>query len=169
MTPRFLRLALLLCATVTSARAATIVEAAKADGSFTKLLTANDLAGTTPILQGQGPFTVFAPNDAAFAKVPAAKLSMLMQPGNETELKVALVNHVVTGILSLKQIDDGLAHADAVSVMAANNMPLVFKREGGDLTVNGAHIIKGPLKVDNGLVYVIDTVMLPAVPLQPQY
>ena len=161
--------ALALVVGATAARAATIVEAARADGSFTKLLAANDAAGTTPILQGQGPFTVFAPNDAAFAKVPAATLSMLMQPQNQTKLKVALVNHVVTGILSLQEISGGLEHSDAVSVMAANSMPLVFKRDGGALTVNGARIIKGPLKVDNGLVYVIDTVMLPAAPLQPHY
>lgn len=149
--------------------ATNIVEAAKVDGSFTKLLAANDTAGTTAVLEGKGPFTVFAPNDAAFAKVPAAKLAMLMKPENRTMLKVALVNHVVTGILSMDQIEQGLAKADAVSVMAANNMPLVFKREAGAITVNGAHIVKGPMKADNGLVYVVDTVLMPAMPLQPHY
>ena len=162
-------LAMLGAALAMPAAAANIVEAAKADGSFTKLLAANDLAGTTAVLEGRGPFTVFAPNDAAFAKVPQAKLAMLMKPEKRTMLKVALVNHVVTGTLSMAQIEQGLAKADAVSVMAANNMPLVFKHEGGALTVNGAHIIQGPMKVDNGLVYVVDTVLMPAMPLQPHY
>lgn len=149
--------------------AANIVEAAKADGGFTKLLAANEAAGTTSTLEGKGPFTVFAPNDLAFAKAPPSMLAMLMKPENRTMLKVALVNHVVTGILPMSQIEQGLLKADAVSVMAANNMPLIFKREGGAVTVNGAHIIKGPMKVDNGLVYVVDMVLLPATPLQPHY
>lgn len=59
--------------------------------------------------------------------------------------------------------------AGAAAVAAANTMPLVFKRDGGRLTVNGAHVIKGPMKVDNGLVYVVDAVLMPAAPLQPQY
>ena len=92
-----------------------------------------------------------------------------MNPTNKTMLKVALSNHVVTGILSMAQLDQGLANSDAVTVMAANNMPLIFKLAAGKLTVNGANIIEGPIKADNGLIYVVDTVLLPAMPLQPQY
>lgn len=103
--------------------AGTIVDAAKADGHFTRLLAANLTAGIAGLLAQPGPFTVFAPNDKS----------------------------------------------DAVFVMAANNMPLIFKREAGKLTVNGAHVIKGPMAVDNGLVHVLDTVMLPAMPLQAHY
>ena len=146
-----------------------IVETAKADGHFTKLLEANKAAGTASLLTQPGPFTVFAPDDDAFAKVPAEKLQALMSPPMRTMLRVVLANHIVTGVLDKSAIEAALAKGDAAAAMAANNMPLVFKTEGGALTVNGAHIVKGPMKVDNGLVYVIDAVMLPASPLQAHY
>ena len=152
-----------------AAHAANIVETAKADGHFTKLLEANQAAGTAALLTQPRPFTVFAPNDDAFAKVPADKLQALMTPGMQTALKVTLGNHIVTGVLDMGAIETALGKGDAAVAMAANNMPIVFKMEGGKLTVNGAHVIKGPMTVDNGLVYVIDTVMMPAVPLQAHY
>ena len=151
------------------AGAANIVDTTKADGHFTKLLEANEAAGTASLLAQPGPFTVFAPNDDAFAKVPAEKLQALMSPAMQTMLKVTLGNHIVTGVLGMAAIEAALAKGDAAAAMAANNMPLIFKMEGGKLTVNGARVIKGPLTVDNGLVYVIDTVMMPAVPLQAHY
>lgn len=162
---------LLLAASVLSspAAAANIVQTAKSDGHFTKLLAANETAGTAGLLQSKGPFTVFAPDDDAFAKVPAEKLAMLMKPENATKLKVTLGNHVVTGLLTMTQIEGALDKADAAVVMAANNMPLMFKREGGAITVNGAHLKKPPMRVENGIVYVVDTVMMPAMPIQPTY
>ncbi len=162
-------LALSVSAFASGASAANIVEAAKADGHFTKLLAANEAAGTSGLLQGPGPFTVFAPNDDAFAKAPQTKLNKLMQPEMKTMLKVTLANHVVTGFVDQAALEKALDQSDAVVVMAANTMPLVFKREGGGITVNGAHVIRGPMKVDNGLVYVIDAVLIPAMPLQPHY
>ena len=155
--------------TLQSALAADIVETAKADGHFTKLLEANQAAGTAALLTQPGPFTVFAPNDDAFAKVPADKLQALMAPAMQTMLKVVLGNHIVTGVLDMNAIEAALGKGDAAVAMAANNMPLIFKMDGGKLTVNGAHIVKGPMTVANGLVYVIDTVMMPAVPLQARY
>ena len=149
--------------------AADIVQAAKADGHFTKLLAANTTAGTAGLLEQPGPFTVFAPDDDAFAKVPADKLNALMTPAMRTMLKVTLANHIVTGVLDKAALDKALDKSETVVVIAANNMPLIFKREGDRLTVNGAHVIKGPMKADNGLVYVLDTVMLPAMPLQAHY
>lgn len=152
-----------------SSQAANIPETAKAAGDFGSLLKATETAGLSAYVGGPGPFTMFAPNDAAFAKVPKAKLDMLMLPANRTKLKVTLGNHLVTGLLPMAAIEKGLAQSDAVSVMAINNMPLVIKREGGALTVNGARVMGPPMRVDNGIVYVIDTVMLPAMPLQPTY
>ena len=152
-----------------AACAANIVETAKSDGHFTKLLEANQAAGTALLLTQPGPFTVFAPNDDAFAKVPSDKLQALMTPAMQTMLKVTLGNHIVTGVLDMSAIEAALGKGDAAAAMAASNMPLIFKMEGGKLTVNGAHVIKGPMTVDNGLVYVIDTVMMPAVPLQAHY
>ncbi len=133
------------------------------------MLAANQVAGIAGLLEQPGPFTVFAPNDEAFAKVPADKLSTLMAPPMRTMLKVTLANHIVTGLVDTDALEMALDKSETVLVMAANNMPLIFKRDGGRLTVNGAHIIKGPMKVDNGLVYVVDTVMMPAMPLQAHY
>jgi uncharacterized surface protein with fasciclin (FAS1) repeats len=152
-----------------SANAATIIGAAQKAGEFTKLLAAGKAAGVDKALNGKGPFTIFAPNDAAFAKVPKAKLDMLMKPSNREALKTVLGAHLLPGLLSMQAIDKGLAKEPAVVAITVNNMPLVFKREGGMLTVNGAKIIKPPMRVDNGLVYVIDTVLLPPMPLQPTY
>ena len=146
-----------------------IVQAAKADGHFTKLLAANAAAGTSGLLEQPGPFTVFAPDDEAFGKVPSGKLKALMAPAMRTQLKVTLANHIVTGVVDMAALDKALAQSDTVVVIAANNMPLIFKRDGDKFTVNGARVVKGPMKTDNGLVYVVDAVLLPAMPLQAHY
>ena len=151
-----------------SANAATIVGAAQQAGTFTKLLAASKQGGVDGALEGRGPFTIFAPDDAAFAKVPQAKLDKLMQPANLTMLKTTLGAHLLTGRLTMQAIEAGLATNDAVVATTVNNMPLVFKKEGGRITVNGAHM-KPPMTVSNGLVYVIDAVLVPPMPLQPQY
>lgn len=151
-----------------AAVAANIVQAAKADGHFTMLLKAGEAAGVAHWLQSPGPITVFAPNDAAFAKVPKAMLDDLMKPANKTKLKMTMGGHAVAGLVTEADIDKGLAMAPAVAVPAMNGSPIVLKREGGTLTVNGAHVVKGPMKVDNGLVYVIDTVLVPPMPIQPR-
>ena len=151
-----------------SAPAATIVGAAQQAGTFTKLLAASKQAGVDTALKGQGPFTIFAPDDSAFAKVPPAKLDKLMQPANLTMLKTTLGAHLLTGRLTMAAIEAGLANNDAVVATTVNNMPLIFEKEGGQITVNGAHM-KPPMQVSNGLVYVIDTVLVPPMPLQPKY
>lgn len=161
--------ALLVAAVVGPVTAADIVQAAQADGHFTQLLAANKAAGTAGLLRQPGPFTVFAPDDDAFAKVPAEKLNALMTPAMRTMLKVTLANHIVTGVVDMAALEKALDESDTVVVIAANNMPLIFKRDGKALTVNGAHIVKGPMKVDNGLVYVVDTLLMPAMPLQAHY
>ena len=148
--------------------AANIVETAKADGHFKMLLMAGEAAGAAGWLQSPGPITVFAPNDDAFGKLPQAMRDDLMKPANRTKLKMTVGNHAVAGLVTLADIDKGLGMAPAVAVPAMNGMPLVLKREGGVLTVNGAHVIKGPMRVDNGLVYVIDAVLVPPMPIQPR-
>lgn len=151
-----------------TASAATIVGAAQQSGDFTALLKASKQAGVDKALEGKGPFTLFAPNDEAFAKVPKAKLDALMKPANLEMLKTTLGSHLLTGVLSMQAIEDGLANNDAVVATTVNNMPLIFKREAGAMTVNGAKM-KPPMRADNGLVYVIDTVLVPPMPLQPVY
>ncbi len=156
-------LATLMSGTVS---AATIIGAAQQSGDFTTLLKASKQAGVDKALEGKGPFTLFAPNDEAFAKVPKAKLDAMMKPANLEMLKTTLGNHLLTGVLSMQAIEDGLANNDAVVATTVNNMPLIFKREAGAMTVNGAKM-KPPMRADNGLVYVIDTVLVPPMPLQP--
>ncbi len=92
-----------------------------------------------------------------------------MKPANLEMLKTALGSHLLTGVLSIQAIEAGLGDNDAVVAKTVNNMPLIFKREAGAMTVNGAKMIKPPMRVDNGLVYVIDTVLVPPMPLQPVY
>lgn len=172
MTQRSLRAGLfclsLAVGVQAAAYAADIVQTAKADGQFTMLLKAGEAAGVATWLQSPGPITVFAPTDAAFGKIPKAMLDELMKPANHTKLKVTMGGHVVAGLVTEADIDKGLAMAPAVAVPSMNGSPLVIKRESGMLTVNGAHVIKGPMKVDNGLVYVIDTVLVPPMPIQPR-
>ena len=172
MKPISLRAGLLTLAVAAALPAAVyagnIVQTAKVDGHFTMLLKAGKAAGAAPWLETPGPITVFAPNDAAFAKVPKGMLDDLMKPANRTKLKITVGNHAVAGLVTTKDIDKGLTKAPAVAVPAMNGMPLVIKREGGQLTVNGAHVIKGPMKVDNGLIYVIDAVLVPPMPIQPR-
>ena len=158
-----------IAVTGASANAATIVGAAQQAGGFTKLLAASSAAGVDKALNGPGTFTLFAPDDSAFAKLPQAKLDELMKPANLEMLKTTLGGHLVTGVLSMQAIEKGLADNDAAVVSTVNSIPLVFKHEGGMLTVNGAHITRAPMQVDNGLVYVIDTVLVPPMPLQPTY
>ena len=148
--------------------AADIVDTAKADGHFTMLLKASGAAGAATWLKSPGPITVFAPDDAAFAKVPKPMLDDLMKPENLEKLKMTVGNHAVAGLVTVDDIDKGLASAPAVAVPAMNGMPIVIKREHGVLTVDGAHVIKGPMKVDNGLIYVIDAVLVPPMPIQPR-
>lgn len=161
----FAAAALLLSGT---AQAGTIVETAQQAGTFTKLLAAGKAAGVDKALGGKGPFTIFAPDDAAFAKVPQAKLDMLMKPANRNKLKTTLGAHLLTGRLTMQAIEAGLAQNDAVVATTINNMPLVFKKDGGQLTVNGAQV-KRAMTVSNGLVYIIDAVLVPPMPLQPAY
>ncbi len=95
-------------------------------------------------------------------------LDDLMKPANHTKLKLTMGGHAVAGLVTVADIDKGLTKAPAVAVPSMNGSPLVIKREGGALTVNGAKVIKGPLKVDNGLVYIIDTVLVQPMPIQPR-
>lgn len=165
---RMLIPAIVLGAIPAVAIGATIIGAAKADGHFAMLLKAGETAGVSAWLQSPGPITVFAPDDAAFAKIPKAMRDDLMKPENRLKLKLTIGNHAVAGLVTRADIEKGLAAAPAISVPAMNGMPLVLKRDGGVLTVNGARVTKGPMKVDNGLVYVIDAVLLPPMPIQPR-
>ena len=132
-----------------------IVETAMAAGSFktlTKALQAADLVGT---LKGAGPFTVFAPTDEAFAKLPAGTLEALLKPENKLKLQRILTSHVVAGKVMAADVVK-TSSAKAVS----GEMLAIASRDGG-VTVDGAKVVKTDIAATNGVIHVIDSVILP--------
>jgi uncharacterized surface protein with fasciclin (FAS1) repeats len=139
------------------ARAAdkTIVDTSEAAGQFKTLATALQAAGLVDTLKGRGPFTVFAPTDAAFAKLPAGTLEMLLKPENKAKLAAILTYHVVPGRVMA---------ADVVKLNEAktvNGKMVSIKAAGGTVKVNGAEVISTDIVASNGVIHVIDTVILP--------
>lgn len=132
-----------------------IVDTAVGAGSFTtlaKALTAADLVAT---LKGAGPFTVFAPTDEAFAKLPAGTLETLLKPESKDRLRRILTYHVVAGRVSAKDAM-GLTSAKAVS----GDTLTVAVRNGG-VMVDNARVVKADITASNGVIHVIDAVVLP--------
>jgi uncharacterized surface protein with fasciclin (FAS1) repeats len=132
-----------------------IVNVAKKAGQFNTLLAAVDAAGLGGALSGKGPFTVFAPTDAAFQALPKGTVESLLEPGNKNKLKDILTFHVVSGKVSA---GDAL---NAVSAKALNDGGLNFGIKNGVLNVNGVKIVKTDIAADNGVIHVIDAVLLP--------
>jgi uncharacterized surface protein with fasciclin (FAS1) repeats len=140
---------------VRAQQAKDIVDTAVAAGSFTtlaKALTAADLVGT---LKGPGPFTVFAPTDEAFAKLPAGTLEDLLKPENKAKLRRVLTYHVVAG---------KVAAADVVKITSAKAVSgdtLSVKVSGSTVMLDQARVIKTDIAASNGVIHVIDAVVLP--------
>jgi uncharacterized surface protein with fasciclin (FAS1) repeats len=134
---------------------ATIVNTAIAAGKFNTLVAAVQAAGLVDTLNGPGPFTVFAPTDEAFAKLPAGTLEMLLKPENKSKLAAILTYHVVPG--SVKA-------ADVVKLKNAttvNGQRIDIKVDGGKVMVDGANVVSTDIACSNGVIHVIDGVMLP--------
>ena len=131
-----------------------IVTVAVEAGSFTTLATALEAAGLVETLQGEGPFTVFAPTDEAFAKLPEGTVEGLLQ---DTEaLTRILTYHVVAGEVTSDQVVK-LDEAETVAGIAA---PIEVRN--GEVYVGGAKVVTVDIQASNGVIHVIDTVMLPA-------
>jgi uncharacterized surface protein with fasciclin (FAS1) repeats len=130
-----------------------IVDTAVAAGSFATALQAADLISA---LKGPGPFTVFAPTDAAFAKLPAGTLEDLLKPANKEKLKGILLYHVVSGKVMAGDIKGEVKPA------TLQGSALDIKASGGAVTVNGAKVTGADVGASNGVIHVIDTVLLPA-------
>lgn len=138
-----------------SAQSQDIVDTAVGAGSFktlAKALQAADLIGT---LKGSGPFTVFAPTDEAFAKLPAGTLETLLKPENKAKLRRILTYHVVSGSVMAADVVK-LSSAKAVS-----GDTLTIKTAGG-VTVNSSKVVKTDIKASNGVIHVIDSVLIPS-------
>lgn len=142
-------------ATKTSKKA-DIVDTAVSAGKFTTLVAAVKAAGLVETLKGEGPFTVFAPTDEAFGKIPASAIQDLLKPENKEKLAGILTYHVVAGEVMA---------ADVVKVKSAktvNGQEITVKvTEQGDVMINGAKVLKTDIKCGNGVIHVIDSVIMP--------
>jgi uncharacterized surface protein with fasciclin (FAS1) repeats len=129
-----------------------IVDTAVAAGQFKTLATALKEAGLVDTLKGKGPFTVFAPTDAAFAKLPAGTVEGLLK--DKEALRKVLTYHVVAGRVLAKDVRTGEAKT-------VQGQPIALKAEMGKVTVNGATVTAADVLASNGVIHVIDTVLLP--------
>ncbi len=132
--------------------ASDIVDTAVSAGSFNTLVTAVKAAGLVDTLKGEGPFTVFAPTDEAFAKIPKAQLDALL--ADKQKLAAVLTYHVVPGSVMAKDVKAGTAPT-------ANGKPLNISTTGGKVRVNQAKVVKTDIVASNGVIHVVDSVILP--------
>jgi uncharacterized surface protein with fasciclin (FAS1) repeats len=135
------------------APANTIVDVAVAAGNFKTLVTAVQAAGLVETLSGKGPFTVFAPTDEAFAKLPAGTVEALLK--DKEKLAAILTYHVVAGNVTADQV------VKLTSAATVNGKAVPVKVYGGKVMVGNAQVVKTDIKASNGVIHVIDTVLLP--------
>ena len=139
-----------------AAKAADIVDTAVSAGQFDTLVTAVKAAGLVDTLKGDGPYTVFAPTDEAFAKLPAGTVENLLKPENKDQLVAVLTYHVVPGkVMSSdirnKQMKAGTVQGSKLSINTLN----------GGVKVDEATVVAADIETSNGVIHVIDTVVLP--------
>jgi uncharacterized surface protein with fasciclin (FAS1) repeats len=132
-----------------------IVDTAVGTGQFKTLAAALQAAGLVGTLKGDGPFTVFAPTDAAFAKLPAGTVESLLKPENKAKLTAILTYHVVPGAVKAEQVTS-LDEAKTV-----NGAMVKISTDGGKVMINDAHVVKADIPASNGVIHVIDRVILP--------
>jgi len=130
-----------------------IVQTAAAAGQFKTLVKLVKQAGLTGALQGKGPFTVFAPTDAAFAKVPKATLAALAK--DKAKLRAVLLYHVVSGKLTAAKV------SKLHSIKTLNGQSLNVRLNHGTVTIGGARVIKADIGASNGVIHVINQVLIP--------
>ena len=131
-----------------------IVDTAVGAGSFNTLVAAVQAAGLVDTLKGDGPFTVFAPTDEAFAALPEGTVESLLLPENRDTLVSILTYHVVPGKVMSGDLSNGM---EAATVQGA---PVAIMTDGG-VTVNGANVVTADVEASNGVIHVIDAVILP--------
>ncbi|MDO6762560.1 fasciclin domain-containing protein [Agarivorans sp. 1_MG-2023] len=132
-----------------------IVDVAVENGSFTTLVSAVKAGGLVETLKGEGPFTVFAPTDEAFAKLPEGTVEMLLKPENKDKLVAILTYHVVAGKVMA---------ADVVNIDSATTVQggmLAVSTSGEMVMINDAKVVAADVKASNGVIHVIDTVLMP--------
>jgi uncharacterized surface protein with fasciclin (FAS1) repeats len=132
-----------------------IVDTAVEAGSFETLAKALNAAGLVDTLKGEGPFTVFAPTDEAFTKLPAGTLEELLKPENKEKLVSILTYHVVPGKVMASEV------AGMDSAKTVNGQSLTITKNEDGVMVNNAHVVKADIVCSNGVIHVVDTVLLP--------
>jgi uncharacterized surface protein with fasciclin (FAS1) repeats len=132
-----------------------IVDTAVAAGSFKTLVAALKAAGLVDTLKGKGPFTVFAPTDDAFAKLPAGTVDGLLKPENKQKLIAILTYHVVAGKVTAAQA------MKLNSAKTVNGESVNISAAGGTVKINDATVTKADIMCSNGVIHVIDTVLMP--------
>lgn len=138
----------------TSTATGTIADVAAASSTFKTLVSALNEAELTDVLKGQGPFTVFAPTDAAFNALPAGTLDELMKPENRATLVQLLKYHVVSGAYPSSRLTAG-------SLPSVQGAPITVSITDGKVMVNNANVIQPDITATNGVIHAIDRVILP--------
>jgi uncharacterized surface protein with fasciclin (FAS1) repeats len=137
-----------------AAKSNTIVDVASSNKSFSTLVTAIKAAGLVETLSAKGPFTVFAPTDEAFKALPKGTLEMLLKPENKAKLVKVLTYHVVAGKVMAKDVKPG-------NVKTVEGSTFAVKTMGGKVMVNSANVTQTDIAASNGVIHVIDKVILP--------
>ncbi|MCU0749689.1 MAG: fasciclin domain-containing protein [Akkermansiaceae bacterium] len=150
-----LGVAALATASVTGAEKKDIVDTAVAAGSFKTLAAALGAAGLVDTLKGDGPFTVFAPTDEAFAKLPAGTVEELLKPENKAKLTDILTYHVVAGKVDAK------AAMKLSTATALNKKPITLVVKDGALFLNDSKVTTADVEASNGVIHIIDAVLMP--------
>jgi uncharacterized surface protein with fasciclin (FAS1) repeats len=132
-----------------------IVDVAAANGSFSTLVAAVKAAGLVDTLKGDGPFTVFAPTDEAFAKLPAGTVENLLKSENKDKLTAILTYHVVSG----KVMAADVVKLDSAATVQGQSVNVTIN--DGSVMINNANVVMADVKASNGVIHVIDTVLLP--------
>jgi uncharacterized surface protein with fasciclin (FAS1) repeats len=153
-----LTVALALSTFAGSAKAANadIVDIAASAGSFNTLVAAVKAAGLVDTLKGEGPFTVFAPTDEAFAKLPAGTVEELLKPENRGKLTAILTYHVVPGRVTASQV------VNLTEAKTVQGQSVKIAVRDGNVMVDGAKVVKTDIMGSNGVIHVIDSVILPS-------
>lgn len=147
-------LAMTIGSAAASAATADIVDTA-VSAKFNTLVAAVKAAGLVDTLKGAGPFTVFAPTDEAFAKLPAGTVENLLKPENKEQLQKVLKYHVVAGKVTAKDV----AHLESARTVEGGT--IAVKASGGRVMLNNATVTQADVMASNGVIHVIDTVLMP--------
>jgi uncharacterized surface protein with fasciclin (FAS1) repeats len=135
-----------------------IVDTAVAAGSVKTRVAAVQAADLVDALKGTGPFTVFAPTDEAFKKLPSGTLSMLLKPENKAKLKAILLYHVLSGKYTAADV---LKLKSGTLVKTLDQKSVKIRHNSHGVRVNNAHVVKADIECTNGVIHVIDTVLIP--------